>query len=201
MTVCGSFGAVFERTDALFESKPDAVICIEGRCASGKSFLAERLRDRYGCSVIHTDDFFLRPAQRTPRRYSEPGGNIDYERFRSEVSDRLLRGECVEYRPFECRTMTFGASMRAEAGRPRTVEGSYSMHPYFGNYFDMAIFMTVGSAEQLRRISVRNGQAALEAFTKKWIPMEESYLEAVKPWLRAELLADTTHFIFGTEQI
>lgn len=35
------------------------------------------------------DDFFLRPEQRTPERLAEPGGNLDRERMKSEVIDRL----------------------------------------------------------------------------------------------------------------
>ena len=31
------------------------------------------------------DDFFLRPEQRRPERFAEPGGNVDRERFAAEV--------------------------------------------------------------------------------------------------------------------
>lgn len=174
----------------LLAEKPHAVVCIEGRCASGKSTLAARLRDLYGFGIIRADDFFLQPYQRTPERYAEPGGNIDYERFKSEVSDKLAGGLDAEYRPFECRRMGFGRAVRAPAGRPRVAEGSYSMHPYFGKYYDLAIFMTVGPAEQLRRIEARGGNA--EDFKSRWIPLEEKYLQYARPWLRADLCADTS---------
>ena len=35
------------------------------------------------------DDFFLPPALRTPERRSEPGGNVHYERFLTEVLPNL----------------------------------------------------------------------------------------------------------------
>ena len=61
------------------------VVAIDGRCASGKSTLAAKLQQGLHCPVFSLDDFFLRPQQRTPQRLAQPGGNVDYERFRQEV--------------------------------------------------------------------------------------------------------------------
>ena len=61
------------------------IAAIDGRCASGKTTAAELLQKQFGWTVVHADDFFLRPEQRTPERYAEPGGNLDRERLREEV--------------------------------------------------------------------------------------------------------------------
>ena len=58
------------------------------------------------------DDFFLRPEQRTPERFSEPGGNVDRERFLSEVLLPLRQGEAVDYRRFDCATFTIAPTLR-----------------------------------------------------------------------------------------
>ena len=71
------------------------LIAVDGRCASGKTTLAATLEEETGCNVVHMDDFFLRPEQRTPQRLAEPGGNVDYERFRQEVILPLSRGDQV----------------------------------------------------------------------------------------------------------
>ena len=57
------------------------LIGIDGRCASGKSTLAEILSHRLSCPVIHMDHFFLPHAMKTPERLAKPGGNADRERF------------------------------------------------------------------------------------------------------------------------
>lgn len=54
----------------------------------------------------------------------------------------------------------------------------------------MGIFMTVDPAEQLRRIEAQGGNA--EDFKSRWIPLEEKYLQYARPWLRADLCADTS---------
>ena len=64
------------------ESAVPYIVAIDGRCASGKSTLAAYLKSALACSVIHMDHFFLQPHQRTEKRLREPGGNVDYERFK-----------------------------------------------------------------------------------------------------------------------
>lgn len=68
------------------------LVALEGGSASGKTTLAALLEAVYGCSVFHMDDFFLRPEQRTPERYAQPGGNVDRERFWQEVLEPLAPG-------------------------------------------------------------------------------------------------------------
>ena len=81
------------------EQMPSAdriIIAIDGRCASGKSALASNLENELGCAVFHMDDFFLRPEQRTPQRYAEPGGNVDRERFWEEILEPLrISNSCL----------------------------------------------------------------------------------------------------------
>lgn len=154
------------------------LVAIDGRCAAGKTTLAENLRQKYPCNVIHMDDFYLRPEQRTPERYSEPGGNIDYERFLAEVLIPLKGGRTFSYHPYDCKTQTVGAPITVEPKPLTIVEGSYSCHPKFRGYYDMHIFLDVDADEQLRRIRNRNGEEALYMFKEKWIPLEEAYIKA-----------------------
>ena len=65
-------------------------VAIEGSSATGKSTLAALLSRIYNCNVFHMDDFFLQPHQRTPERFAQPGGNVDYERFRAQLLPQHL---------------------------------------------------------------------------------------------------------------
>ena len=47
------------------------VIAIDGRCASGKSTLAQQLAGLTGAGIIHMDDFFLPRELRTEERLTE----------------------------------------------------------------------------------------------------------------------------------
>ena len=71
------------------------IVAIDGMCGSGKSTVAGKLQEYFGCSLFHMDDFFLQPHQRTSQRLDAPGGNVDYERFQAEVLIPLKRGRSL----------------------------------------------------------------------------------------------------------
>ena len=169
---------LFAAIDTLCTQKNPVLAAIDGRCASGKTTLAARLRERFGCSVIHTDHFFLRPQQRTPQRYQEPGGNMDRERLLEEVLQPLHRGEPVQYCPFLCHNGRLGDPILVPANGLILVEGSYSCHPELRSFYDLTVFLTVSPEEQLRRILHREGPEKTEIFRQRWIPLEEHYFSA-----------------------
>ena len=167
------------------------VVAIDGRCGAGKSTLAQQLARTLGGRVVCADDFFLRPEQRTPDRLAEPGGNLDRERMKSEVIDRL-GAEALCYTPFDCAVMELGSPVELPPARLTIVEGAYSLHPYFGQYYDLAVFVTADLETRLNRIAARPGHNNVEMFRKRWIPMEERYLATFEVEQRADLCIDTT---------
>lgn len=170
---------IIERAETLDNSR--LLIAVDGRCAAGKTTLAERLHETAGWSVFHMDDFFLRPEQRTKERLSTPGENVDHERFLDEVLIPLKNGsEEISFRPFDCGTLSLKEPLRIKAGRICVVEGSYSCHPALWDNYDMRIFLTVDPEEQMRRIIHRNGAENAMRFAEKWIPLEEKYFSAYK---------------------
>lgn len=172
MTAQMAAAAVLERIASL---PSPLTAAIDGRCGAGKTTLAEILRERTGCNVIHADSFFLRPWQRTAERLSEPGGNIDRERLVAEVLEPLSRGEAFSYHAFDCKTKTFSEPIAVQPSSLTVIEGSYSCSPELWEYCGLHIFLTVDPREQLRRIGLRNGAAALPMFRDRWIPLEERY--------------------------
>ena len=156
------------------------IVAIDGRCASGKSTLAAALSRELVCPVIHMDDFFLRPDQRTAERLATPGENIDHERFLAEVLTPLKEGRELFYRPFDCSTGSLGAPVRVPSSDTVIIEGSYAHHPALREYYTLRIFLTVAPEEQMRRIVLRNGPRYAEIFRDKWIPLEESYFKVCR---------------------
>lgn len=80
------------------------------------------------------------PEQRTEARFTQPGGNVDRERFLEEVLIPLREGRPVDYRRFDCATFTIAPPQRIKAGTLNIVEGAYSMHPDLAPYYDLSGF-------------------------------------------------------------
>lgn len=173
------------------------ILAIDGRSASGKTTLAARLSERFNADVIHMDDFFLPLSMRTPERLAEPGGNVHYERFFSEIIEPLILASkkpfCPEndalthacpsaalpaltWKRFDCSTGSFSPNSCHTSGQPLLIiEGAYSMRPEFRATYDMSFFLTAAASLQKERIIARNGSERWRAFQEKWIPMEEKY--------------------------
>ena len=150
-----SFETLTARIDALLKEKGRVTVAIDGSCGAGKTTLATKLEQHYGCSVFHMDEFFLRPEQRTEERFAEAGGNIDYERFAAEFLAPFKTGESFSYRPFDCSSFTLKDPVCVSPVRLTVIEGSYSQHPYFGKPYDLAVFLSVSPELQRERILAR----------------------------------------------
>ncbi len=175
------------KADNLLKHKESIFIAIDGRCASGKTTFAAQLQKQCGGSVIHMDDFFLRPEQRTWERLQRPGGNVDYERFLKEVMEPLARGKTCFYKPYDCHRQDFGKGRYIEPEQIIIVEGSYSCHPVLWKYYDLHIFLTIDADLQMQRISHRN-KGCIDDFRDKWIPLEEKYFAACGTQSKCELI-------------
>ena len=173
--------------------KSPVTIAIDGRAASGKTTFARQLALATGGEVIHMDDFFLPVALRTPERLSQAGGNVHYERFKSEVLPGLQKTAPFSYQRFDCSKMQPGEMRRIGSSHVRIVEGAYSLHPQFGNYADLKVFFDISPAEQMKRIRNRNGERAAKVFASRWIPMEEKYIRSFNITRQADIIITTAH--------
>ncbi|EFM41753.1 phosphoribulokinase [Bifidobacterium dentium] len=185
-----SMKSAIDRVERLLAEGRCAFVAIDGPCASGKTVFAASLHERFGGNVLHMDDFFLRPEQRTPERFAEPGGNVDRERFEAEVLKPLAAGKAVRYRPWDCHTGDFATSRSVEPAALTVVEGSYSMHPALRGYYDLTMCLIVDPSERLRRLEARNPRM-LQRFIDEWIPLENRYFESTNTQGSADLLVDT----------
>ena len=172
------FEPLFAELDRRLAGNVPVRLAIEGGSASGKTTLGQILAERYGCTVFHMDDFFLRSEQRTAPRVAEPGGNVDRERFLEEVLLPLHRGGKILYRRFDCASMQLQNAVEIVPGKLVVTEGAYSMHPELAPYYDLSVFLDISPELQRERISHRNTPEKAKRFFDEWIPMEQAYFAA-----------------------
>lgn len=179
------------KIDCLLAEKSRIIVALEGGSAAGKSTAAALLEKLYDCSVFHMDDFFLRPQQRTKARLAEPGGNVDWERFREEVLSPLTRGETVRYRRYNCHTQTVEAPKTIVPRALNLVEGVYSTRPELAPAYDLSVFLSISPELQHIRIEKRNTPAMQAMFFTLWIPLENSYFDALDVRRRCDLILES----------
>ena len=161
----------------IIDSRNEIILSIDGKCGSGKTTLSNLLKEKYNCNVFHMDDFFLQPYQRTEKRYNEPGGNVDYERFESEILIPLSKHEDIDYSKFNCAKMRLEPKIHIPYKAINIIEGSYSMHPNLQKYYTHSIFLQLDEDTRLSRIKKRNPDT-YNMFINRWIPLENLYFDA-----------------------
>ena len=160
----------------LLSEKETVIVAIDGNCTSGKTTLAKQLAEIYDCNIFHMDDFFLRPEQRTVERYAEIGGNVDYERFNEEILLPLKSGKLFSYRPFDCSTFQLTEPVTVSPKKLNIIEGTYSLHPYLGDVYDLKIQLTITPELQRARV-LQRPEFLHKRFFEEWIPMENRYFD------------------------
>ncbi len=169
------------------------VLALDGRCGSGKTTLAAALAQRFPASItLHTDDFYLPPAQRMDGWERIPCANMDLTRLRDEVLCPAKAGNPVPYRAYSCREGTYRPAQLLPAQPLVILEGSYSHHPLLTDCETLRVFVTCSQAEQTRRLRAREG-ARYANFAARWIPLEEGYFAQYGIEERADFVVDTTN--------
>ena len=176
---------------ALQPTKP-LVLALDGRCGSGKTTLAAALAGQFPAStVLHTDDFYLPPAQRSPDWAHTPCANMDLPRLRDEALRPAYEGQPVPYRAYSCREGRCLPVQQLSAQPLVILEGSYSHHPLLAGYETLRVFVTCSKPEQIRRLQAREGERYAN-FAARWIPLEEAYFAQYNVEVKADFAIDTT---------
>jgi len=171
---------ILNRIDNLLAEGKEITIAIDGNSGSGKSTLAHDLSKIYDCNVFHMDDFFLCPEQKTVKRIQEVGGNVDYERFKHEVLDKLKKNQEFKYQIYDCSQGRLTDYIKVSPKGLNIVEGVYSMHPTLRHYYDLKIFLCIDAETQSQRILERSGKYMLQRFLNEWIPLENEYFSKMR---------------------
>lgn len=182
---------IAQKVEELSRGGDRLLICIDGRCASGKTTLAALLGEKLGANVVHADDFYLQPQQQTADRYAEPGGNMDRERLFEEVIRPWQQTGSFCYRPYDAHEDRFEDPLCFPPRDVTIVEGSYSSHPDLWDAYNLHVFVTTDREHQIERIRKRNGESGVVEFSEQWIPLEERYFSKAGLEQRSEICIRT----------
>ena len=127
---------------------------------------------------------------RTPQRLSQPGGNVDAERFLAQVLLPVSRGEQAMVQKYDCHADALLDPVFVSPKRVAIIEGAYSLHPLLAPFYTLKVFCRIDPALQESRILARNGAEALPVFRERWIPLENRYFEALDILAQCDLVVD-----------
>ncbi len=157
---------------------PRLLVTLDGPCASGKTTLARKLASVFQAAVVHTDDFVIPHARKTPERLAVPGGNCDAERLAAEVLIPWKRTGEARVRRYDCGADALLPEEPLSSADVLILEGSYANLPVLRALADVRLFLDAPREVREARLRARETAASLQRFYERWIPLEEAYFAA-----------------------
>jgi uridine kinase len=158
-------------------------IGVDGFGAAGKSTLAQRIAAELPeAQVVEVDDF---------GRVGVPGW--DRELFCRQVLVPLLAGRPARYQRWDLVADAGLDWVDVPSGVPVVIEGVSATDDRVPVPWDLKLWVAAPAAVRRRRIKARDADPVLlERWRTDWLPGEQAYAAAQRPWLRADLIVTTT---------
>ena len=156
-------------------------IGVDGFGAAGKSTLAHRIAAELpDAHVVAVDDF---------ARDGVPGW--DRELFAAQVLNRLLAGRPARYQRWDLVADAGLDWVEVPTGVPVIVEGVSATDDRVPVPWDLTIWVAAPAHVRRRRILARDTDPAMmERWRTDWLPSEQAYAAAQRPWTRADVVVD-----------
>lgn len=161
------------KIDEILKYKEIAIVAIDGRSCSGKTHLAKRLKILYNNDVFifHMDDFYKMNDGKVD--LSSFDGNINFDYLKENILNKLNENK-FSYLTFDCKEQKETSNNKYEKRKIIIVEGSYSLHPNLGKYYDLSIYLDINDDLEEKRLKKRN-KDNYELFKNKRIALENNY--------------------------
>lgn len=167
--------------------KDKVVVAIDGKCGSGKTTLAEELKNKFDLSVVHMDDFYLPFQKRSKNWMNEIGGHMDFDRLIESVLVPYKNHKETDYISYDCHNDKYLQKIDIDLDKPLVIEGAYSCYPKIVSFVDYKIYIDIDDDRQYERLKNRNAKA-VDKFLSMWIPFENKYFDTFKIKENADLL-------------
>ncbi len=156
------YPTLIDGIDQLIEQYNASAIAIDGMSGAGKAELAAVLSRRYGAPVIHMSDFVLPYGERSEGWETTPAGEIDFVRFREEIVDPWMQKKPLVYSICDPESGEIVERRALPDARLYIIEGTYCLHPFIPDFYDMRIYMGTTPEKRLAKAGLTPQRAALE---------------------------------------
>jgi len=181
------------------------LIGIDGGGGAGKSTFAKHLQSAlHNAEVIHIDDFYIGPwDKRLEHTDYVVNPMFDWQRYKSEVLDRIQRDEQVTYHIYDWHEHNTNKIATVPQDAVVLVEGVYTIQKSFAAVYDYKIWIEADMDLRLQKALGRDGEHMRFLWEEDWLPVERNYIAKDNPVSRADLIvkghsADFTQGFFET---
>jgi uridine kinase len=174
-------------------ASPVALVGIDGPGGAGKSSLCAALAALDSrITIVHMDDFFVPPDQRTPP-VDEVGRQIDWRRVIEQVVAPLANGKRGRYQRFDWDSQALEEWHDVPATGIVLLDGVYSTREEIAPFLDQRTWVSVARDLGIERGIDRDGEESRDWWYTDWLEDEDRYILTERPEDLADVVIDGTN--------
>lgn len=183
------FSALIKKIDGLLNAKPHVIVAVSGFGGSGKTTLAEKIKNHFPSSTwVQLDNFLIDHGQGDGW-----AGGYDWDRF-EKVLRGIKDGKDLHYQAYDWhKDALTDWYIDEELPQLIIVEGVRILQPKLISYFDISLWIECdintatarGIARDRQNWKDKSDQEGLEAhlqtWSKVWVPKEKEFYKEFRP--------------------
>lgn len=166
------------------------LIGVDGCGGSGKSTFAKEIKGTCNnVTIVHIDDFYF-PSSHIIQDHpvNKPiGADFDWKRLFTQVLEPLSRDQEGHYQRYDWNQDKLAEWQTVPVGGIVVIEGVYTLRKEIADFYDFTIWVECPRETRLARGLERDGQEARDMWENNWMIAEDMYVEAHRPFERANL--------------
>jgi uridine kinase len=181
--------------DQMQKNRDTLIVGIDGASASGKSTIADKLKEMDNrVTIVHMDDFYRPSKEQNAINPEVIGANFDWERLSKQVLTPLIHNKIGRYQRYDWDTDAMAEWLEVPTGGIVIIEGCFSIRNELLPLYDVRIWVDSPKQISLERVVKReqNGTGNRYLWENVYRPAEEKYIEVQRPREHADIVIDGT---------
>ena len=175
------FEALVSKIERITKNKPHILIGITGFGGSGKSYLANRLRDHFGINdnqIVRIDNLYGQNPK-GPGIFDQSDWNLIEHILKDSSVGKRIRYQGKDHK---------GKLLRFDEDLPKIVifEGIRLLQPKFSQYFDISVWIDCPQDFAIKRAKARDrsqgeDEETVSGWDTDWGPKDKKYFDTYRP--------------------
>ena len=171
-----------------FKNHKSVLIAIEGYGGSGKSTVAEKLKQQLtSAEIIKIDSFIVKQKARDAEPWEEV---FDRERLKEQILEPQALGNPIIYQRLDWEKNKLGVNITLPKADYLIIDGIASYHPDIEAYYDFKIWVDTPIDVAKKRGKSRDSNNENVVMWEKWAQCDLAYQQKYHPELRADFIVN-----------